>query len=377
MVQTHTLIVGASISGLACAAALQKAGIAYIIIEKHGQVAMPWRNHYERLHLHTSKRLSNLPYKKFDKNIPRYPGRLQVLDYLDDYKKTFNIQPVFNTEAHSIRKEGDDWITATTDETYQSKYIIIATGPYGRPRALQFRGMESFPGTLIHSSAYKTGKDFTGQRVLVVGFGNSACEIAIDLYEQGAIPVMAVRSPVNVIPRDIFGIPVLELSLFLSKLPARLADTINAPLLRLLIGDITKLGLKRKPYGPYEEIEKDGTIPLLDIGTIRHIRQGHIKVKGDIDHIEGKTIYFKDGSSAEFDTIVAATGYYSDIEQLLAVDRSRLDDLKVCVDKQKFFGKDGLYFCGFWISPTGAIHEIAKDAVKIAGDIGRKVEGKR
>src|SRR6185436_17909386 len=127
-----------------------------------------------------------------------------------------------------------------------------------------FKGMESFPGKILHSYEYKTGKDFTGQKVLVVGFGNSACEIAIDLYEQGAVPFMAVRSPVNVIPRDVMGIPILELSQLMSRLPPRLADTINAPLINILVGNIKKLGLRKLPYGPFEQIRKDGSIPLLD-----------------------------------------------------------------------------------------------------------------
>ena len=98
------------------------------------------------------------------------------------------------------------------------------------------------PGKIVHSFQYKSGEDFKGQKVLVIGFGNSACEIAIDLYEQGAIPSMAVRSPVNIIPRDILGIPILEISLLMSRLPPRMADKLNAPLLRLMFGDITNLG---------------------------------------------------------------------------------------------------------------------------------------
>jgi cation diffusion facilitator CzcD-associated flavoprotein CzcO len=225
MKQTNTLVIGASISGLASAAALRKQGIEYIIIEKQSQVVAPWRNHYERLHLHTNKRVSNLPYKKFDRRIPGYPSRQQVIDYLEDYQKEFNIIPVFNTEAKSIRKEGDYWITETTNGTFKSKYLIMATGPYGKPKPVSFKGMETFPGRILHSYGYKTGKDFKGQKVLVVGFGNSACEIAIESYEQGAIPSMAVRSPVNIVPRDILGIPILEVSLLLSRMPPRIADT--------------------------------------------------------------------------------------------------------------------------------------------------------
>jgi cation diffusion facilitator CzcD-associated flavoprotein CzcO len=294
MVQTNTLIVGASIAGLSSAAALQKHNIKYVVIEKESQIAAPWRNHYERLHLHTNKRLSNLPYKKFSNRLPRYPDRQQVVDYLDDYQKKFGINPVFNAEATSIKKENDYWITETTKGKFKSKYIIIATGAYNNPKNIYFKGMKSFPGKILHSSEYKTGKDFKRQRVLVVGFGNSACEIAIDLHEQHSIPSMSVRSAVNVIPRDIFGIPILEISLLMSKLPARLADSMNAPLLRLLVGDITKLGLRKKTYGPYEEIQKDEATPVLDIGTIKHIREGHIKIFGEIDFIEENMIHFKD-----------------------------------------------------------------------------------
>jgi len=372
MKQTNTLVIGASVSGLASASCLQKHGIEYIICEKESQVATPWRNHYERLHLHNTKALSNLPYKKFPRSIPRYPSRQQVVDYLVAYQKTFDIKPVFNTEAQSVKKQNDYWITETNNDSYKSKYVIIATGPFGKPKPHSFKGMETFPGKILHSYEYKVGKDFKGQEVLVVGFGNSACEIAIDLFEQGANPSMAVRSPVNVVPRDLFGIPILRLSLLLSHLPPRVADAINAPFIRLRFGDINKLGLKKMPYGPYKQIQRDGNIPVLDIGTLKHIRKGHITLFNDIDFIQGSTVYFTDGKKENFDAIIAAIGYYRDYAEIVDVDKSRFEDLKVCVDKQKYFGKDGLYFCGFWIGPTGQIREIARDAQKIAADIARK-----
>lgn len=372
MKQTHTLIIGASVSGLASASSLQKKGIEYMIIEKQGQVATPWRNHYERLHLHTNRSASNLPYKTFGNTIPRYPSRQQVVDYLDDYQKEFNITPFFNTEAKLVKKEGDYWITQTTNGTFKSKYLIVATGPYGKPKTINFKGMETFPGKILHSYEYKTGREFKSQNVLVVGFGNSACEIAIDLFEQGATTSMSVRSPVNVIPRDILGIPVLQLSLLMSHLPQKIADAINSPLIRLLIGDITKLGLKKLPYGPLEQIQRDAKIPLLDIGTIKHIREGHISIYDNIDFISGKTVHFINGKKQDFDAIVAGIGYYREYAEIIDVEKNRFEDLKVCLNKQKFFGKDGLYFCGFWVTPTGQIREISLDAKKIAMDIVKK-----
>jgi indole-3-pyruvate monooxygenase len=369
MTQTNTLIIGASVSGLATAACLSKQGIEYIIIEQHDKIGIPWRNHYERLHLHSNKRNSNLPYKKFASNIPRYPTRQQVIDYLEEYRQAFNISPLFNTKALSVKKEVYTWITNTNNGIIQSKHVVMATGPFSKPKPISIKGMETFPGKLLHSYGYKTGKDFTGQNVLVIGFGNSACEIAIDLYEQAAIPSMSVRSAVNVIPRDIAGIPVLEISMLMRGLSPRIADIINAPLIRLLVGNIKELGLKKLPYGPLEQIVKDGGAPVLDIGTIKHIRKGHIKIFDEIDHIDHTIVHFKDGRQRSFDAIVAGIGYYRDYAEIVKTDQSRFDDLKHPISQQKYFGKEGLYFCGYWISPMGQINEIASDAKAIAKHI--------
>src|SRR5918993_2405876 len=103
MKHTEVLVVGASVSGLAIAASLQQQGIDYLVIEKQSQVAAPWRQHYDRLHLHTNKRVSNLPYRKFSRDIPRYPSRQQVVSYLEEYQQAFDIQPIFNSTAIAIR----------------------------------------------------------------------------------------------------------------------------------------------------------------------------------------------------------------------------------------------------------------------------------
>ncbi|HTQ29511.1 MAG TPA: NAD(P)/FAD-dependent oxidoreductase [Puia sp.] len=372
MTETQTIIVGASFSGLACAACLQKRGIPYLVLEKQDSVGAPWRRHYQRLHLHTNKRVSHLPYRKFGPGLPRYPARDQVVAYLEEYQKAFDIHPLFHTEAISIHRENGYWITETNQASFRSAWLVMATGPFGKPREPGFRGMESFPGRILHSSVYQTGSEYKGQRVLVVGFGNSACEIAIDLYEQGAHPSMSVRSPVNVIPRDLLGIPILEISQLLSRLPVKLADALGAPLMRMVFGDLGKIGLRKKPYGPFEEIKRDGTTPVLDIGTIAHIRKGHIALYAGIDHIVGNTVYFNDGKKQDFDTIVAGIGYDPYGPDILRVDRQRFDDLRLPIDRQQFFGKDGLYFCGFWVGPRGQIREIALDAGKIASDIAKK-----
>lgn len=369
---TNTLVIGASIAGLAVSACLQRQGVEYTVIEKSSCVAAPWHRHYDRLHLHTSKRFSHLPYKKFAPQVPRYPSKQQVIQYLNEYQSAFNIRPVFNTEAFSVKRIDGVWVTQTDKEVIESKNVVMATGAFGEPKTVFFKGMETFPGKIIHSSEYKTGEDFKGQKVLVVGFGNSACEIAIDLFEQGAKPVMSVRSPVNIVPRDVLGIPVLELSILLNPLPPAVADLISKPLMKLLIGDIHKLGLQQMPYGPLRQIQKDHKAPVLDIGTVKHIREGNIQVMGGVDRIADNIVYFKSGRVDRFDAIIAAIGFRAVDEKIVHVEKERFEDLLVSVDHQKYFGKDRLYFCGYWISPTGQIREIAQDAVKIAKRIARR-----
>jgi indole-3-pyruvate monooxygenase len=370
--QTNTLIIGASISGLASAAALKKYKIDYLLLEKNGQTCSPWRTHYDRLHLHTSKAFSHLPYKKFNKDIPRYPSRQQVVDYLDDYQQTFGIEPVLHTRATSVKREQDYWLTSTNNGTFRSKNLILATGAFNEPKPIHFKGLDTYPGKVLHSCAYKTGADFRGQRVLVVGFGNSACEIAIDLYEQGASPAMAVRSAVNVVPRDLFGLPIVGVSAVLGIFPPKVADAISAPLLNLVVGDLGKLGLKKKPYGALEEIRRDQRAPILDIGTIGHIRAGHIRIVDNINHIEGSTVYFESGRTAVFDAIIAAIGYERDYTRIVEMDSKRTGEIQTPIAKQIYFGEDGLYFCGYWISPTGQIRSIATEAKKIARHIHRQ-----
>jgi len=372
MDSTYVIVIGAGAAGLASAACLQKEGIDFIVLEKQPKVATGWGNHYDRLHLHTSKKSSALPFKNFDPSVPKYPGRQQVVDYLENYARELNIHPWFNTEVLSVKREGQNWITSANNGVWRSGSVIVATGLNHEPNLPSLNGMSSFNGKVLHSSQYKNGSGFAGKNVLVVGFGNSGCEQAICLHEHGAHPALSVRSAVNVIPRDIFGFPVLEAARLTSILPARLADKINAPLIRMLVGDITKLGLRKSKYGPREQIEKLKRIPLLDIGTIKLIRQGHIKVYGDIIRIEDNTVYFEDGKQQNFDAIILATGYHHNLERFLSLDNDQINDLKNPQGKQTWCGKESLYFCGFYVSPRGMLREIGIEARKIAKDIADK-----
>ena len=323
---------------------------------------MPWRNHYQRLHLHTVKNLSHLPYRKFEVHIAQYPSRQDVVDYLDNYLQSLVIKPLYHTEAVDVKKDENGWITETSKGTFQSHYLIVATGAYNQPKTFHCTGSDTFKGQILHSSQYHTGKDFQNKKVLVIGFGNSACEIAIDLYEQGAHPSLSVRSAVNVVPRDLLGISIQYYSWLLSKFPPRIADALIAPIMKWKYGNFLKYGLQKAKAGVFARIKK-GVVPVLDIGTMQYIRNGTIAVFAGIHHIQANTVYFNDGKQETFDAIVAAIGYEKEAPAFLNLFS------KHSVEQQE---KEGLYTCGFSITSTGLIRQIAYDAKRIAKEIAKK-----
>lgn len=367
-----TIIIGASAAGLAAAKCLADQGVEAQVIEASDTIGLRWQNHYHRLHLHTPKSRSALPGLAFPPDTSRYPSRQQVVDYLQEYARTFGITPQFNTRVNRLSHDGTLWHLDTTNGPLTAPRVILATGYNNVPRRPDKPGLDSFPGPILHSSEYDSGRRFKGMRVLVVGFGNSGCEIAIDLHEQGASPAISVRGPVNVLPRDILGIPVLALGQVMRHLPPRLADTLTAPAVRLKLGDIRKLGLTPLDHGPMTQIAR-GQVPLLDIGTLRLMRQGAILRHAGIARIEGDQVIFDDGRRDRFDAIVMATGYdhgLADLLDLPSEERSqRLAELALPLPRRRLEGARGLFILGGYLSPRGMLYEIAREAEHVARQI--------
>jgi len=200
----------------------------------------------------------------------------------------------------------------------------------------------------------------------VVGFGNSGGEIALDLAEAGFDVALAVRSPVQIIPRDLLGLPILTWVLFYRHLPARLVDTINAPVLRLALGNFEKLGLRRASKGPRQMVEEDGHVPLIDIGTLAKIRDGSIVIRGGIDRITAGGVVFADGTEEKFDAVILATGFRPDLRGLVPGEDGLFDQNGMPRATGKPTAAPGLYFCGQITVPTGQLREIGIEAERIA-----------
>jgi indole-3-pyruvate monooxygenase len=365
-----TLVIGAGPAGLAVAACLKMRGIPFMIVDRASAVGSSWRRHYDRLHLHTDRDHSALPYLSFPAGTPRYPSRDQVIAYLERYAQHFELMPHLSEEVQAVRPGNRTWITTTTAGVYESQRVIVATGYNAVAYMPRWLGQARFGGPIVHSSEYRNGEPFRGQSVLVVGFGNSGGEIAIDLHEHGARVAIAVRGPVNIVPREILGVPLLAIAIALSHLPADFADALAAPVIRLIMGDIATLGFRKLPMGPIAQIKTRSRIPLIDIGTIKLIRNGHIEVLGEIREISETNVMFEDGSSGRFDAIVVATGFRPQIDRFLALETDVVK-LRQSHPYNEMRAVSGLYFCGFVVSPTGMLREIGIEAQRIADDIVR------
>jgi thioredoxin reductase len=370
--ELNTLIIGAGPAGLAVSVCLKQAGIPSTILEQSDQVGAVWRRHYDRLHLHTARKNSELPFAAFPKEFPRYASRDQLVGYLEAYAKNFDLDIRFNQRVISAQQEKDHWQVKTQDANYTAQNLVIAAGYAREPLIPHWPGQDSFGGKIIHSSEYKNGAAFNGQNVLVVGFGNSGGEIAIDLHEHGARPGIAVRNAVNVIPLELAGIPILSIGIAQNNIPAWLADALNAPILRAVIGDITKYGLRKLPYGPATRIRDDKRIPLIDIGTMKLIREGHIKVYSGVVGFSENQVSFDGGQEAPFDAVVLATGYRPRVNDFLQNAASVFDEEGSPTTTGKESPLAGLYFCGYYVSPTGMLREIGIEARQIAAAVASK-----
>lgn len=370
----NTIIIGAGAAGLACAVCLTRAGISHVVLEKDAAIGSVWRNRYDRLHLHTTKTNSQLPFCQLPRDYPKYVSKDDFAKYLEKYAATFAVRPRFNQKVVKAFRRDNVWSVCTETETFSAHHLIIATGFAGKPRPCTWKGLENFQGTFLHSADYRSGKEFAGKKVLVVGFGNSACEIALCLYEHHAKPALSVRNCVTVLPRDIAGISIVSIAVlenWLTNLSPRLVDTINKPVLRLINGNFAKFGLRECAHGPLTQIIKSRKIPLLDIGTMALIRNNRITVYPGIEEVDSNRVKFTDGREDEFDAIVSATGYLPAFTEFLENWREQCDADGVPQISGRESNMPGLFFCGFRVSPTGMLREIGMEAKNIAGILSR------
>lgn len=351
------VVVGSGPAGLAVSACLVERGVRPVLVEKAGHVGSAWRRHYDRLHLHTTRDQSHLPGRPFPRHWPQYVPRAKVVEYLDAYADAFGLEPRLHTEVRRVeRGRGGGWVVrAGSGSELQASHVVIATGFNRVPHEPVWPGMEAFGGRIRHSAVYKNGADLKGRAVLIVGMGNTGAEIALDVLEHGGRPVISVRGPVNIVPRDILGRPTAKTALLLGKLPPRVADPIGTWLRRLTVGDLSPWGIETPRIPPLAQLREEGSTPVVDVGTVDKIKEGRIRVVGPLARFSSDGVELVGGEHLPCDEVILATGYRSAVDELVPEAVRVLNRHGHPPGPWSDNGLEGLYFAGYDGYSTGGV----------------------
>jgi len=298
--------------GLATARNLQKYDIDFLGLELNDEVGGLWdidnphSTMYESAHLISSKAMTEFTEFAMSSTVATYPHHSELKKYFQDFARHFGLYEhyEFKTRVLSVEPQGDGWQVTTEHEgTQQSRYfegVLIANGTLHHPNIPQLPG--SFDGEIMHASQYRDPAVFDGKRVLIVGCGNSACDIAVDAVHRAASADLSVRRGYYFLPKFIGGKPTDTLGGKI-KLPRRVKQWLDAKLIKMVVGKPSDYGLPDPDYRMYE------SHPVINSLVLHHIGHGDLTPRSDIQLMQGHSVTFSDGSTADYDLILLATGY--------------------------------------------------------------------
>lgn len=365
-------VIGAGSSGIAACQVLNARRIPFECFEKGSEVGGNWRyendngmsSAYRSLHINTSRRM--MAYKTFPmpESYPDYPSHFQIAAYFDDYVDHFGLREKirFRTEVVAVKPVEGEWEVTVADadgnrEAHSYRAVLVANGHHWDPRWPEpaFPGSEDFEGEQLHVHHYREPEVLRDKRVLVLGIGNSATDIAVEASRIADKTFLAMRRGAYVMPKYMNGKPTDEAaSPILTRMPLWFQRFVLERMVGLTAGDMTAYGL---PQPDHKLLEAHPTVSAELLSRLGH---GDILVKPNIDRFSGgRRVRFADGSEEEIDLVVYCTGYkitfpFFDPE-LVKADGNRLPLYR----RVASVDQPGLYFVGF-IQPLGAIMPLAE-----------------
>jgi putative flavoprotein involved in K+ transport len=364
------VVIGAGPSGLAVARELQhRHRISALVVEKATAPAVSWRNRYDNFRLNTNGFLSHLPGQRIPLTAGRWPTKEDMVRYFDRYVQLQDINLQLGCEVDGIGRAAGGWLVDTSSGEIRTSAVVLATGKYHTPVVPPWPGLAGFDGMLVHSGDFRNAWPYRGRDVLVVGAGNSAADIAVQLADGGARKVwLAVRTPPHLVRRAMGPIPSdIFLELF-ARVPARIVDPVIGRLNRLLFGDLSVYGFGRPPLGLKATVEQRGRIPTLADELVDAVRAGRVEVVAAVSAIKSGRVILGDGQAVTPEVIVAATGFGPNLDGLVG----HLGVLDEHGDPRGGFAShlgDGLFAIGYGIPPNGPLRAIRLAATPLAGQV--------
>ena len=374
-------MIGAGSSGIAACQVLNAAEVEFDCFEKGSEVGGNWRyendnelsSAYRSLHINTSRGLMAYKTYPMPDDYPDYPNHFQIARYFDDYVDHFALREKirFRTEVTSVAPVDGEWEVTVGDregnrETRRYRAVLVANGHHWDPRWPEpaYQGQESFEGEQIHVHHYREPEVLRGKRVLVLGIGNSATDIAVESSRIAERTFLAMRRGAYVMPKYLNGKPTDEAaSKVLTMMPLAVQRFVLNRMLGLTAGDMTAYGL---PEPDHKLLEAHPTVSAELLSRLGH---GDIAVRPNIERFAGgRTVRFADGSEEEIDLVVYCTGYKITFPffdpDLVSAEDNRLALYRRVASVEH----PGLYFIGL-IQPLGAIMPLAEAQAEWVADL--------
>ena len=312
-------VIGAGPSGITALKNLIDEGLDAVCYDLNKDVGGNWiysedESHssvFETTHIISSKTLSqyaDYTFDDFDKSVSDYPSHDELRRYFQAYASKFNLYPFIQFETlvkECKRNEEGNWVVTIEQKGQELTQIfsdlVVCNGHHWLPRHPNYPG--EFSGEYLHSHQFKKAEPFKDKKVLVIGGGNSACDVAVETSRVSEKTAISWRRGYYILPKFLMGKPADVIGSRLTFLPVGLRNIFAGWLARISMGPNEAYGL------PKNELKFGATHPTINSELLYKIRHGKIQPHGDIDHFDGKNVHFKDGTVKEFDTIIACTGY--------------------------------------------------------------------
>jgi putative flavoprotein involved in K+ transport len=365
-VTERPVIVGAGAAGLAVAASLRRRGMDCVVLERAASLGSAWAGRYDSLQLHSIRWLSGLPGLRIPRGYGRWVARDDVVRYLRDYAALSGVVPEFGVEVTSVQRDGESWRVQTSGAERRTAVVVMATSFCSRPYLPDWALGATTDVAVVHSSAYRNPEAYRGQDVLVVGAGNSASEIAVELAQAAARVWLSVRTPPNIVRRDTFGVPSQLIGIALRRAPERVMNPVAAALRRVSVPDLSRYGLPAPNGDGFTQFLRTKTVPILDHGFVREVKAGRVRVVPAVRSLSGAEVALVDDTVLRPGAVICATGYRPGLEPIVG-HLGVLDEhgLPLVHGAHTHPSAPGLYFAGISVQLSGLLREIGLDAQAI------------